>query len=171
MIVIRLSRVGKRNQAIFRIVVAEKEKSAKGKFIESLGSYNPRSKKDNIKIDQERINYWLKKGAQPSLTMTGILKKEGILPEKLVKDYDLRIAHIKKFKKNKKKKEEGGEAEASGDDSKKEEKVEEAKDTKKDEVKSEPKIPDADKKEEKKESVQEKPGKDEKKENKQEEKS
>ena len=158
MIVIRLSRVGKRNQAIFRIVVAEKEKSAKGKFIESLGTYNPRSEKDKIKIDSERIKYWIEKGAQPSLTMSGILKKEGILPEKLVKEYDLRITHIKKFKKSKKKKEEGGEAKAGGDDSKKEDKTKEEKATKQDEVKTETKVP-----------VQEKPSED--KEEKQEEKS
>lgn len=164
MIVIRLSRVGKRNQAIFRIVVAEKEKSAKGKFIEGLGTYNPRSEKDNIKINQERIEYWIGKGAQPSFTMSGILKKEGILPEKLVKEYDRRIEHMKKFKKSKKKKEEGGNAEDSGDDGKKDENIEEKADTpKKEEVKSESKTSDADKKEEKKESTQDKPSGDEEK--------
>lgn len=111
MLVIRLSRVGKRNQAIYRIVVAEKEKSAQGKFIEELGTYNPRFEKDNLKLNNERVKHWLDNGAQPSLTVSGILKKEGILPEKLTKKYDLEIEHIKKFRKKKKKKaaEEGDE--------------------------------------------------------------
>jgi len=105
MLVIRLSRVGKKNQAIYRIVVAEKEKSAKGKFIEELGTYNPRIDDSNIKINQEKIKYWLEKGAKPSLTVSGILKKEELLPEKLLKEYDRYIENMKKHKKRAKKKE------------------------------------------------------------------
>lgn len=128
MLVIRLSRVGKKNQAIYRIVVAEKEKSAKGKFLEELGTYNPRIDKDNVKINQEKIKYWLEKGAQPSLTMLGILKQQSLLPENLTKRYDRYIEHIKKHKKSAKKKApvEEGKAEVAAGESKQEEKPAEA---------------------------------------------
>lgn len=113
MLRIRLTRVGKKNQAIYRIVVAEHARPVKGKFIEVLGTYNPRDNKDPVKLNKDRITHWLKNGALPSDTVAGILKKENILPEKIQKIYDLKIEHQKKTSKKKKKKEKGGkEAEA-----------------------------------------------------------
>jgi small subunit ribosomal protein S16 len=65
MLVIRFLRIGKKNQPFFRIVVAEKKKSAKsGRFIEMVGFFNPLTKEN--KLDEERIKYWLSNGAKPS---------------------------------------------------------------------------------------------------------
>ena len=80
MLVIRLARTGKKKQAYFRIVVAEKQRAVGSKFIEILGNYNPHVKE--LKIDETRLAEYLKNGAQPSNTLAKVLKKEGIkLPE------------------------------------------------------------------------------------------
>jgi small subunit ribosomal protein S16 len=78
MLRIRLTRVGKRNQPIYRVVVAEHTKPVKGRFIEVLGTYNPRQEKGAVKLNSERILYWLEKGAKPSATVADILKKEKV---------------------------------------------------------------------------------------------
>ena len=83
MLVIRLTRIGKKNQPAYRVVLAEKTSPVRGKFIEILGSYNPRSKAKDIKI--ERIKYWLSKGAQASATMHNLLVSEKIIEAKKVK--------------------------------------------------------------------------------------
>ena len=73
MLRIRLQRTGKRNQATFRIVVAEHSKPIKGKFVEIIGHHNPRSKETVIKKD--RFEHWISKGARASNTVTALLKK------------------------------------------------------------------------------------------------
>lgn len=83
MLTIRLARTGKRNQPSFRVVLAEKGRSAKGKFIEILGNYNPIQKVKSLKA--ERINYWILKGAQPSETVHNLLVSEKIIGAKKVK--------------------------------------------------------------------------------------
>lgn len=70
---IRLRRVGKRNAPAHRIVVVDQRSHRDGRFIESVGTYNPRSKSETV--DLERINYWLSKGAQPSETVGAIVKR------------------------------------------------------------------------------------------------
>jgi len=75
-VVIRLTRIGKKKQAFYRIVVADSKRPVKAKFIKILGWYNPHSKELNIKTDE--INDWLAKGAQPSVTVAKLLKSEGI---------------------------------------------------------------------------------------------
>lgn len=78
MVVIRLLRVGKKNQPAFKIVVTDKRKSAtRGRFIEEVGFYNPLTKEKIVHKD--RIQYWLSCGAQPSDTVYNLLIKEGIL--------------------------------------------------------------------------------------------
>jgi small subunit ribosomal protein S16 len=76
LLVIRLARTGKKKQAYFRIVVAEKQRAVGAKFIEILGNYNPHARE--LKLDQEKLAEYLKNGAQPSNTLAKILKKEGI---------------------------------------------------------------------------------------------
>lgn len=76
MLVIRFARTGKKKQAYFRIVVAEKQKSVSAKFIEILGNYNPHQK--TFSINKEKLEKYLKNGAQPSNTLAKLLKKEGI---------------------------------------------------------------------------------------------
>jgi len=85
MLKIRLTRRGKRNRAFFRIVVTESSWPVKGRFLESLGFFNPHTKEKNLKSD--RIKYWIEKGAQCSDTVHNLLVKEGIIkgPKRAVK--------------------------------------------------------------------------------------
>ena len=89
MLKIRLQRIGRRNEPHFRAVVTESTRGPKsGDFIEILGSYNP--KLGNIELNNERLAYWISKGAQPSDTMHNFLvdakvidgPKINVLPKK-----------------------------------------------------------------------------------------
>jgi small subunit ribosomal protein S16 len=70
-----MKRVGAKNAPYFRIVVADSRSPRDGKFIEEIGTYQPRKKGDNVKVDVERAKYWISKGAQPSGTVSSFLKK------------------------------------------------------------------------------------------------
>ena len=72
---IRMKRVGAKNAPVFRIVVADARSPRDGKFIEELGTYQPRKKGDNFTLDLERVKYWISKGAQPSDTVASFIKK------------------------------------------------------------------------------------------------
>lgn len=78
MLKIRLSRVGKKSQPSFRIVVQEHTSAVKGKFIEALGYYRPATKTKDFSFDTDRVKYWLSVGAQPSDSMAVLLKKQGV---------------------------------------------------------------------------------------------
>ena len=84
MLAIKLQRVGKKKQASFRIVIAEKRSKMDGRFIDNLGFLNPHT--DKFEINKEKISYWLKVGAQPTDTVFNLLIKAGILkgPKKAV---------------------------------------------------------------------------------------
>ncbi len=73
MVKIRLKRMGKRKQPYYRLVVIDSRRSRDGKYIESVGHYNPRDKK--LIINKERVEYWLAKGAQPSNTAGRLWKR------------------------------------------------------------------------------------------------
>lgn len=77
MLKIRLTRTGKNAQPSFRIVVAEHSWPVKRKYLERLGQYVPAANPKVLTLDKERIEYWLSKGAQPSDTVAGLLKREG----------------------------------------------------------------------------------------------
>jgi len=77
MLIIRLQRVGKKNQPSYRIVLAERTAPVKGKFIEILGNYNPRLK--TKAFEKDRILYWLSKGAKASPTVHNLLVVEQIV--------------------------------------------------------------------------------------------
>lgn len=79
MLTIRFSRVGKKNRAYYRVVLAENTAPVKGHFVELLGSYDPHSKKAILKT--ERILYWKEKGANCSVSVHNLLVREGILKE------------------------------------------------------------------------------------------
>ncbi len=83
MLNIRLSRVGKRNHAQYKLVVAEKTAPIKGKFVEQLGSYDPHTKE--LVSKDERIKYWISKGAGCSETVHNLLIKKGIIEGKKIK--------------------------------------------------------------------------------------
>jgi len=72
-----MKRVGAKNAPYFRIVVADSRSPRDGKFIEEIGTYQPRKKGANVQVDLERANYWIGKGAQPSETVSSFLKKLG----------------------------------------------------------------------------------------------
>jgi small subunit ribosomal protein S16 len=78
MVRIRLRRVGGHNQASFRIVATDKESPVKGRFIEVLGFYNPRTEPATITLEEERIYHWISKGAQPSDSVMQIFKLAGL---------------------------------------------------------------------------------------------
>lgn len=71
MLNIRLQRIGKRGQAYFRIIVVEHTKKPKGEYLELLGNYNPHEKQ--FKVDKERVEYWLSKGAQVTPTVNNLM--------------------------------------------------------------------------------------------------
>ena len=72
---IRMKRVGAKNSPFFRIVVADGRSPRDGKFIEEIGTYQPRKKGENFNLDLDRAKYWLSKGAQPSDTVASFIKK------------------------------------------------------------------------------------------------
>lgn len=71
MLMIRLSRIGKKGQAYFRVIVTEHTKKPKGEYLELLGTYNPHEKV--LKVKKDRVEYWVSKGAQTSPTVNNLL--------------------------------------------------------------------------------------------------
>ena len=75
---LRLRRMGKKKQPIYKVVVADARSPRDGKFLEAVGIYNPLTNPHTIDLKEERINYWLDKGAQPTNTVNSLLKQKGI---------------------------------------------------------------------------------------------
>jgi small subunit ribosomal protein S16 len=74
-VVIRLRREGTKNRPFYRVVVADKRSPRDGKFIETLGSYDPLGKNQESPLQIERVDYWISQGAQPSETVASLIKK------------------------------------------------------------------------------------------------
>ena len=74
---IRLSRHGAKKKPFYRIVVSDSRSPRDGKFIDQVGSYDPKSVSGRVKIDREKIAKWLKRGARPSQTVAELIKKTG----------------------------------------------------------------------------------------------
>ncbi len=72
---IRMKRVGAKNTPVFRIVVADERSPRDGKCIEEIGTYQPQKKGDNFTLKQDRVEYWLSKGALPSDTVASFIRK------------------------------------------------------------------------------------------------
>ena len=77
-VAIRLRRMGAKKRPFYRLVVADSRRARDGRFIETLGYYNPCVEPNELKIDGERAAYWLGVGAQPSETAQALLKKQGV---------------------------------------------------------------------------------------------
>jgi len=77
---IRLARIGKKKRPFYRVVVTEKTRPRNGRFVEIVGTYDPLLKPAGVKIDGERVNYWLSKGAQPSDTVRSLLRSPSTKP-------------------------------------------------------------------------------------------
>lgn len=89
MLTIRLSRVGKKNKPLYRVIISEKHKDVYGDSLEILGSYNPHTKE--LKINAERTKYWISKGAGMSETVNNLLIEKKIIEGKKVKASKARL--------------------------------------------------------------------------------
>lgn len=74
-VAIRLRREGTKKRPFYRITVADQRMPRDGRFIELIGTYDPKQKGDNFKIDLDRADHWIKNGARPSETVNSIIKK------------------------------------------------------------------------------------------------
>ena len=72
---LRLTRMGRKKRPFYRIVAADSRSPRDGRNIEFLGHYNPMTDPSELKVDLERVDYWLGVGAQPSDTVAGLIKK------------------------------------------------------------------------------------------------
>ena len=75
----RLKRMGQKKRPFYRLVVADSRAARDGRFIDTVGYYNPISEPAEIKVDEEKALSWLEKGAQPSDTVRSLLKKSGVM--------------------------------------------------------------------------------------------
>lgn len=153
MLTIRLNRVGKKNQAKYRVVVMDHKRATDARPVEFLGFYNPHNDENPFQVDVERVDYWLSNGAQTSSTVASFLRK-----------LDLKSPILVRKKKNSK---QGETAKEESEDTPAEEKSEKPQEDAKVEEKKEEKKDDSAKKEEKSEPKAEKeeaPKKEEKKE-------
>jgi small subunit ribosomal protein S16 len=91
MLSIRLSRIGKKNKPSYRLIVTEKSRDPVGKYLEILGFYNPRLSSEISNLKEERLNHWLKIGAEPSPTVHNLLINQGI-----IKGNKIRLVKLKK---------------------------------------------------------------------------
>ena len=75
MVKIRLRRMGAKKAPYYRIVVADSRAPRDGRFVEEVGTYNPDAEGEKLKVNMDRVQYWIANGAQPTDTVRGLLKK------------------------------------------------------------------------------------------------
>ncbi len=76
---LRLKRMGAKQRPFYRIVAADSRSPRDGRFLETVGTYNPITNPAEVKIDEEKTMYWLKNGAIPTETVRNLLSKQGIM--------------------------------------------------------------------------------------------
>ena len=76
---IRLRRMGAKKAPYYRVVVADSRYPRDGRFIEEIGTYNPLPDPSEFKVDAEKVQAWIRNGAQPTDTVRALLKKNGVL--------------------------------------------------------------------------------------------
>ncbi|MBT4760282.1 MAG: 30S ribosomal protein S16 [Bdellovibrionaceae bacterium] len=76
MVVIRLARFGKKRHPMYRITVADQKFAATGRYIEIVGQYNPSpsGQEKEVSLDMDRVNHWIKNGAQPTKRVKSVIK-------------------------------------------------------------------------------------------------
>jgi small subunit ribosomal protein S16 len=74
MLAIRLARFGAKKKPTYRVVVIDKERARNSRSVEIVGHYNPVAQPAQVQLNRERIEYWIKNGAQPSDTVSRLLK-------------------------------------------------------------------------------------------------
>ena len=77
MLAIKLMRTGAKKQPSYRIIVKEKQSKRDGAYLENLGTYNPTRDPAEIKLDMDRVRYWIEKGAKPTETVGRLIKASG----------------------------------------------------------------------------------------------
>jgi small subunit ribosomal protein S16 len=75
---IRLARHGRKKRPFYKVVVAHSESPRDGRFIESIGSYNPLPESAEVNINAERLEYWLQQGAEPTDTVRSLIRKYAV---------------------------------------------------------------------------------------------
>ena len=128
MLKIRLSMGGAKKRPVYKIVVADSRSPRDGRFIEKVGFFNPllpKTKKERVNLEVERIKYWISKGARPTLRVSRILGEAEVYPMPLKGNNPLK-AIPKKDRKKEKTEGEKPAAEASKAERKKEEPKKEA---------------------------------------------
>ena len=76
-VTIRMQRAGGRNAPFYRVVVSDSRRARDGRFLEKVGYYNPLSQPAQVHLDQERVRFWVKNGAQMSESVNALWKKIG----------------------------------------------------------------------------------------------
>jgi len=80
MLAIRLRKVGSKKRPYFRVVVIEASNARDGSFLEVLGHYNPRATPATVRVDRERLHYWIARGARPSDTVRTLVARHLTAP-------------------------------------------------------------------------------------------
>ena len=80
MLRIRLTRMGAKKKPFYRVVVTERRQARDGRFVEIVGHYNPGTNPPVVEMDLERVRYWMAKGAQPSETVSSLVKRVAPTP-------------------------------------------------------------------------------------------
>ncbi|GAK49913.1 30S ribosomal protein S16 [Candidatus Moduliflexus flocculans] len=81
MVKLRLKRIGAKKKPFYRIVVANSTAPRDGKFLETVGTYDPLKNPAEVKLKEDRVRYWLNNGVQPTDTVAALLKKNNISPK------------------------------------------------------------------------------------------
>lgn len=97
---LRLRRLGKKKQPVYKIVAADSRSPRDGKFIEAVGLYNPLTHPATLDIKEDRAMYWLNCGAQPTDTVRNLLSQKGLLLEKHLRKKGASEEKIKEEKEN-----------------------------------------------------------------------
>lgn len=79
-VVLRLARAGAKKRPYYHVVAADSRSPRDGKFIEAIGAYDPNPEPAKFQVNEERLAHWLKCGAQPSETVSGLLKRRSKTP-------------------------------------------------------------------------------------------
>lgn len=80
MLAIRLRRTGSKKRPYFRVIVTDSRTARDSSFVEVLGFYNPRTRPETLQINRERLDHWLKSGAQPSDTVRTLVARMPAAP-------------------------------------------------------------------------------------------
>ena len=130
MLKIRLSMGGVRKRPVYKIVVADSRAPRDGRFVEKIGLFNPllpKDKKERIKVEAERVKYWISKGAKPTLRVSRILGEAQLMPMPKPGNNPQKAVPKKERKKTEEPKKEAPKQEAKKEEPKKEAPKQEAK--------------------------------------------